>query len=153
MVSGAEPWRHEYSETRNTHYLMHGHLHHVEMYVKDLAATKQFWGWFLGELGYRVSSEWPDGVSYKLGTTYLVFVQVEPEHLDVPYHRKKAGLNHLAFHGKDRQFIDDMTKKLRERGTTILYPDKHPFAGGPDYYAVFFEDNDRMKVELVAMDA
>jgi len=129
---------------------MHGQLHHVEMYVKDLAATKQFWGWFLGELGYHVSSEWPDGVSYMLGATYLVFVQVEPEHLDVPYHRKKAGLNHLAFHANDRQFVDDITNQLRQRAINILYEDKHPFAGGPDYYAVFFEDPDRMKVELVA---
>ena len=97
-----------------------------------------------------MSSEWPDGISYKLGHTYLVFVQVEPAHMDAQYHRKKAGLNHLAFHAKDRQFVDDMTTALRQRGASILYEDKHPYAGGPSYYAVFFEDNERMKVELVA---
>lgn len=129
---------------------MHGELHHVEMYVRDLALAKQFWGWLLGELGYHVYSEWEQGVSYKLGATYLVFVQVEPEHMDVAYHRKKAGLNHLAFHARDREFVDDMTTALRQRGVNILYEDKHPFAGGPNYYAVFFEDPDRMKVELVA---
>jgi catechol 2,3-dioxygenase-like lactoylglutathione lyase family enzyme len=33
---------------------------------------------------------------------------------------------------------------------TILYQDRHPHAGGENYYAVFFEDPDRIKVELVA---
>ena len=40
--------------------------------------------------------------------------------------------------------------RKRSKNTTILYEDKHPFAGGKDYYAVFFEDPDRMKIELVA---
>lgn len=43
-----------------------------------------------------------------------------------------------------------MTERLKERGVHILYQDKHPFAGGDNYYAVFFEDPDRIKVELVA---
>jgi uncharacterized protein len=34
----------------------------------------------------------------------------------------------------------------------ILYEDRHPHAGGPDCYAVYFEDPDRMKVELDAPD-
>jgi hypothetical protein len=38
---------------------------------------------------------------------------------------------------------------LRRRGTGILYQDRHPHAGGDDNYAVFFEDPDRIKVELV----
>ncbi|GAA0595336.1 hypothetical protein GCM10009001_09310 [Virgibacillus siamensis] len=33
-----------------------------------------------------------------------------------------------------------------------MYSDKHPFAGGEDHYAVYFEDPDRIKVELVAPD-
>lgn len=73
----------------------------------------------------------------------------EDKYLDVPYHRCRAGLNHLAFYGGTNAFVDEMTEKLRARGVTILYEDKHPYAGGPDYYAVFFEDPDRMKVEII----
>ena len=32
----------------------------------------------------------------------------------------------------------------------ILYTTKHPFAEGPDHHAVYFEDPDRIKVELIA---
>jgi catechol 2,3-dioxygenase-like lactoylglutathione lyase family enzyme len=129
---------------------MHGSLHHVEIYVLDLHKSKDFWGWFLGELGYIVMAEWPEGISYKLGETYLVFVQVEERHMDVVYHRKKAGLNHLAFHARSREFVSEITTLLRQRGVPILYEHQHPYAGGGEYYAVFFEDPDRMKVELVA---
>ncbi|MBM7541239.1 catechol 2,3-dioxygenase-like lactoylglutathione lyase family enzyme [Amphibacillus cookii] len=43
-----------------------------------------------------------------------------------------------------------MTSKLKKKGIKILYPNKHPFAGGDSHYAVYFEDPDRIKVELVS---
>lgn len=127
-----------------------GLLHHVELYVSDLKRSADFWGWLLEELGYAPFQKWEQGQSWKLGETYLVFVQTEERYLDIPYHRSRTGLNHLAFHARSRTHVDDMTKKLEERNVRILYTDKHPYAGGEDYYAVFFEDPDRMKVELVA---
>lgn len=127
---------------------MKGTLHHIEIYVSDINKSKDFWGWLLKELGYTEYQSWPQGISYILDNTYIVFVQVEERFLDIPYHRCRAGLNHLAFHGESKEFVDDMTLKLKNRGVDILYEDKHPYAGGPDYYAVFFEDPDRMKVEI-----
>jgi catechol 2,3-dioxygenase-like lactoylglutathione lyase family enzyme len=130
--------------------LSKGLIHHIELYVSDLKSSISFWGWFLEELGYTPYQEWEQGKSWKIGDSYIVFVQTEERFLDIPYHRCRVGLNHLAFHADSRQQVDDMTRKLEERGITILYPEKHPFAGGEDYYAVFFEDPDRIKVELVA---
>ena len=128
---------------------MKGTLHHIEIYVKDLEKSIAFWGWILEELGYEEYQRWEQGVSYIYEKSYLVFVKAEEKYLDVPYHRCRAGLNHLAFYGGTNAFVDEMTEKLREKGVTILYEDRHPYAGGPDYYAVFFEDPDRMKVEIV----
>lgn len=127
-----------------------GLLHHIELYVSDLKRSTEFWGWLLEELGYELFQSWESGQSWKLDETYIVFVQAEERFLDIPYHRCRVGLNHLAFHASSRQQIDEMTVKLRERGVKLLYTDKHPFAGGDNYYAVFFEDPDRLKVELVA---
>lgn len=131
---------------------MKGTLHHVELYVRDLETSRQFWSWLLARLGYQLYQEWDAGFSYVLGGTYIVFVQVEDRFLDIPYHRCRAGLNHLAFHAGSREFVDQITDELRSRGVHILYQDRHPFAGGEDYYAVFFEDPDRMKVEITAAD-
>ena len=127
-----------------------GLIHHIELYVSDLNKSIDFWGWLLEELGYSPFQVWESGRSWKLGETYLVFVQAEDRFLDVLYHRCRVGLNHLAFHASSREQVDELTDKLQEKGIPILYTDKHPFAGGSEHYAVYFEDPDRMKVELVA---
>jgi catechol 2,3-dioxygenase-like lactoylglutathione lyase family enzyme len=129
---------------------MRGTLHHIEIYVQDLQTTKSFWGWLLDELGYYIYQEWSQGISYRLGDTYLDFVQVSEKYSTYPYHRCHAGLNHLAFHGESQEFVDQLTIKLQTKGIPILYSDRHPYAGGPDFYAVFFEDPNRIKVEVVA---
>ncbi|PJN87632.1 VOC family protein [Bacillus sp. mrc49] len=126
-----------------------GFIHHIELYVSDLRRSIGFWGWFLEEMGYEPYQEWEIGKSWRLAEMYIVFVQAKEKHLDLPYHRGRVGLNHLAFHASSRQQVDEMTMKLRDRGVPVLYGDKHPFAGGGDHYAVYFEDPDRMKVELV----
>ncbi|EDL66280.1 VOC family protein [Bacillus sp. SG-1] len=125
-------------------------LHHVEIYVSDIKKSREFWGWFLEELGYQSYQKWESGQSWKMNETYLVFVQAEDRFLEVPYHRCRVGLNHLAFHATSREQVDEMTNKLKDKGIEILYPDKHPYAGGESYYALFLEDPDRIKVELVA---
>ncbi|GGE44651.1 hypothetical protein GCM10011391_24350 [Pullulanibacillus camelliae] len=127
-----------------------GLIHHIELYVSDLQRSKTFWGWFLTWLGYEVYQQWPKGISWKLGECYIVFVQVEERFLDIPYHRCRAGLNHLAFHVETQEQVDQLTEELKKRGVRPLYEEKHPYAGGPNHYAVYFEDPDRIKVEAVA---
>ncbi|MGP1908420.1 VOC family protein [Metabacillus sp. JX24] len=127
-----------------------GLIHHIEIYVSDLKRSIEFWGWFLEELGYSRYQEWDQGQSWKIEDTYLVFVQTQERYMDVSYNRCRVGLNHLAFHSSSREHVDEMTSKLKSNGIHILYPDKHPFAGGNEHYAVYFEDPDRIKVELVA---
>lgn len=132
-------------------------LHHVEIYVSNLERSRAFWEWLLcEELGYEIYQEWPQGVSFRPNSKpgqhttapYLVFVQTKEKHLDAGYNRGQIGLNHLAFRAPSPAMVDTLTVKLHERGIIILYTDRHPHAGGPDSYAVFFEDPDRIKVEL-----
>ena len=85
-----------------------------------------------------------------VGETYLVLVQTEAEFLADGYHRKRTGLNHLAFHAKDRAQVDWFAQEFVKRGHPLLYPDQYPPPADSDYYAVFCEDPDRIKVELVA---
>lgn len=125
-------------------------LHHVEIYISNLEKSVEFWSWLLTELGYEQYQKWELGISWKYQETYLVFVQAEERFLDVPYHRCRVGLNHLAFHARSRDQVDEITETLIKKEIPILYREKHPYAGGSEYYAVFFEDPDRIKVEIVA---
>ncbi len=132
---------------------LQGTLHHVEIYVSDLQRSFDFWNWLLTEkFSYSVFQKWDGGVSFLLGETYIVFVQTEDGYLSNYYNRKNTGLNHLAFHCASRQFIDELTVELEERNINILYKDRHPYAGGKGYYALFFEDPDRIKVEVVVSE-
>lgn len=127
-----------------------GLIHHIEIYVSNLSRTVQFWSWFLTELGCEDFQRWEGGRSWKLAHTYIVFVQADEKYLDIPYHRCRVGLNHIAFHANSKEQVDEMTKKLEGKNINILYKDRHPFAGGEGHYAVYFEDPDRIKIELVA---
>lgn len=127
-----------------------GEIHHIELYVSDLKTSIEFWSWFLAKLGYRKFQEWKDGISWKLNDTYIVFVQTKEKYKDIKYHRCRTGLNHIAFFADSTEHVDSLTQELMKRGIKILYENRHPKAGGKDHYAVFFEDLDRIKIELVA---
>lgn len=116
--------------------------------MADLAASVEFWGWLLIDLGWECHQEWDEGCSYRHGDLSLVFVQA-PEGAG-PLDRRSTGLNHLAFRAESEREVDRITEAFRERNVRILYPDRHPFAGGTDHYAVFCEDPDGLKVEIVA---
>ncbi|MEG9298475.1 VOC family protein [Mangrovibacillus sp. Mu-81] len=130
--------------------MVKGLLHHIELNVSNLNKSIEFWGWLLEELGYHSHQKWDRGQSWKLGDTYIVFVQTEEQFLNRQYHRCCTGINHLAFHAESREQVDIVRNKLIEKDITILYTDKYPFAGGEGHYAVYFEDPDRVKVELVS---
>jgi len=125
-------------------------LHHVEINISNLQQSRYFYENLLPTLGYELYQEWSKGFSYKFGDTYIVFVQTEEKYLEKTYHRGRVGLNHLAFHAQSRKQVDEMTVVLEKQGIPILYKNRHPYAGGENYYAVFFEDPDRIKLEIVA---
>ncbi|TME21161.1 MAG: hypothetical protein E6I68_11895 [Chloroflexi bacterium] len=76
-----------------------------------------------------------------------VSVQAEPEYLDPPYHRKRVGMNHLAFAVSSKQQVDALATALVGRRVPLLYGGPR---GGRTTYAVFFEDPDRIKIEVAA---
>lgn len=129
---------------------MNGHMHHIEIYVSDLRISKQFYDWLLSKLGYTLYQDWDKGFSFKKEDFYIVFVQVEMPFEEFGYHRKRIGLNHMAFKVYSESDVDELTAELIEKNIPILYKDKHPFAGGTKHYAVYFENPDRIKLEVVS---
>ena len=124
-------------------------LHHVELWVPDIGRAIASWGWLLGELGYQLYQEFPGGRSWLLGETYLV-VEQSPALTSAEHDRCRPGLNHLAFHVSTRQELDTLTTEAARHGWSLMFADKHPYAGGPDYYAAYLENEDGFEVELVS---
>lgn len=124
-------------------------LHHVELWVPDLGRAEESWGWLLGELGWRPGRSWGAGRTWCLGATYLVFEQSPAVSAD-RHERRRPGLNHLAFWAGPPEQVDRLVTDARHHGWSLMFPDRHPYAGGNDVYAAYLEDRDGYEVELVA---
>lgn len=128
---------------------MFGALHHVEIWVTDLAAALDSWGWLLEALGYEAHQSWEHGRSWRLGVTYVV-VERSPAVVGDRHDRLAPGVNHLAFHAGSRANVDRLTTDGRVHGWSVLFADRHPHAGGPDHYAAYLENAEGFEVELCA---
>jgi hypothetical protein len=117
--------------------------------VPDLDRAKALWGWLLIRLGYEQFQDWPAGRSWLLGGTYLV-VEESPAMSAAQHDRLRPGLNHLAFHAGSRDDVDAITREAQINGWTLMFADKHPYAGGPDHYAAYLANGDGFEAELVA---
>lgn len=127
-------------------------LHHIEIYGSDLERAIAFWTPCLQPLGYA-----PDrgsgGVNYVRegdDEPYLGFLPAPATHAAAGYHRKRVGLNHLAFRATSRTQVDALRNWAKQAGHPTRYDDRYPLATAPDDSAVFLEDPDRIKVEVVA---
>lgn len=124
-------------------------LHHVEIWVEDLAASTASLGWLLTRLGYTVNSQWANGISYSCGEFYIV-LESGPDAKKQRHDRLAPGLNHLAFHAGTRQDVDTLAAEALDHGFTLMFAQLHPYAGGVQHYAAYLEDAAGFEVELVA---
>ncbi len=113
-----------------------GQLHHIEYYVKDLASSNKFWDWLMPFMGYVEYQKWDGGISWRHKSgTYIVFVQVEPQAMEIKNNRQGNGLNHIAFQGKDINHFNELQAGLKERSIkiTILKDDYICFEDPNDF--------------------
>lgn len=126
-----------------------GGLHHLELWVEDLALARPRWQWLLQRLGHVVDREWPGGVALRRGDAYVVLEQ-SPALAAGRHDRMRAGLNHLALWAGTAAALDALVADAPGHGWTLMFADRHPYAGGPRHRAAFLEDADGFEVELVA---
>ncbi|WP_299537592.1 methyltransferase domain-containing protein [uncultured Streptomyces sp.] len=126
-----------------------GRLHHIELWVPDLPAVLPGWEWLLGRLGHEPYQRWAAGRSWRRGDSYLVLEQSSAL-TDDRHDRLRPGLNHLAFHVEDRDALDALVAEAPAHGWRLLFPDRHPHAGGDGHRAAYLEDAAGFEVELVA---
>ena len=129
-----------------------GAFHHIDLNVSDLAASKRVYGPVLEFLGYRPvrdeeGCEW-DLVDEGRGSS-LGLRLCDPELRDHVHQRYAPGLHHLSWRADSREDVDRLHALLLEHGIKVLDPPAHYPQYSGDYYAVFFEDPDGMKLEFV----
>lgn len=124
-------------------------LHHLEIWVEDLAASNASVGWLLDRLGYEVQSTWASGISYAQGDFYIV-LESGPDVSSQRHNRVAPGMNHMAFSVPGTAEMDQVTEEAQAHGFTLMFADRHPHAGGAGHYAAYLEDAAGFEIELVA---
>lgn len=134
--------------------IIRGGFHHIDLNVTDPVASKAVYGPVLEFLGYTQVKD-GDGYEWDLRTpgdgrgASLGLRQAAASEAGHRHHRYAPGLHHLAWRAESRADVDALHALLVERGIPVLDPPRHYPEYSGDYYAVFFEDPDGMKLELV----
>lgn len=125
-------------------------LYHLQVNVSDAKVSLPFYKDFFTHLQYKIISEDTSHIGVKDTTSSFWIIETEEKYKQNGFHRKNTGLNHIAFRVDSKQEVDEFV-------TNFLIPRKLvPLYGGPKlfpeytlgYYAVFFEDPDRIKLEI-----
>ena len=129
---------------------MKGEFYHIEIQVSNLEKSLELYDGFLGWLGYQRIYEHKMGVGWGLRSCNFWAFQCPDKFSQHGYHRRRMGLNHIAFHADSRKMVDQFYKEfLLPKKIPVLYggPKDYPeYSKG--YYSVYFEDPDRIKLEL-----
>jgi catechol 2,3-dioxygenase-like lactoylglutathione lyase family enzyme len=125
-------------------------LYHLQINVSNAAVSFPFYKEFLGYFGYTVISEGSEYLGMSNGTTDFWIMPTEKRFLKNKYHRKNTGLNHICFRVGVKADVDTFFKEfLKKKKMLTLYNTPKPFPEYTEkYYAVFFEDPDRIKIEV-----
>jgi catechol 2,3-dioxygenase-like lactoylglutathione lyase family enzyme len=131
--------------------LVKAQVYHVQINVRDAARSFPFYKAFLGYLDYRTVHETDTVAGFSAGGTDIWVIAAAPPHAGHGFHRKRPGLNHVAFRVERREDVDRFREEfLAPRRLPALYETPREFPEyRPGYYAVFFEDPDRLKLEVV----
>jgi len=129
---------------------MRGLIHHIDLTVRDVAASGPFYDAVLGFMGYRREREQVDGIDWDRDLPdSFCSIGIKPARRDVAHDRYTPGLHHVAWAAASRDDVDLMYAELLRIGATILDPPADYPRYGAGYYAVFFADPDGLKFEYV----
>lgn len=122
-------------------------MHHVDLWVGDLAAARPAWEWLLTGIGWAVDFACDDAYAWvHPDGTYLFMQQALSTGA---YDRTATGVNHLALVVPDRLTLDRVRAEAAGHGWSELFGDRYPHAGGAQHTALYLEDREGLEVELV----
>ena len=126
-------------------------LNHLQIYVSDRGASFPFYRYLLTYLWYRVVDDDGNHLGMRNETIDIWLKETPGEHRVSGYSRRNTGVNHIAFGVCKKQDVDLFCQEfLIPRSIKSLYDSPRHFPKYTEtYYAVYFEDPDGIKLEVV----
>lgn len=129
---------------------MNAQIYHIQINVSDAKKSIPFYKQLLCHLGFKIIDESPSHIGASNKDFGIWVIETENKYKENKFHRKATGINHIAFKASSKAEVDKFASSfMRENKISPLYGSPKPFPEyHKDYYAVFFEDPDRLKLEL-----
>jgi glyoxylase I family protein len=129
-------------------------VHHVDLVVSDLERSLRFYQGLLDPLGWHGESTAPgergETIHYLYGPGSSIGLRQAPDPtVGLPVNRYGVGLHHLCFEVGELGALDEAAARLRTLGAPITDGPREFTEYRPGYHALFFEDPDGIKLELV----
>lgn len=127
---------------------MQARISHIGINLSNEEKSFPLWKDLLEYLEFKIM---PDGNHFDAndGHSFLCFTTTKPDYQKPPFHRRRTGLNHVAFGVATREAVDTFVEEfIRPRGIPLLYGGAKEYDYAPGYYSVYFEDPDRLKIEV-----
>lgn len=129
-----------------------GSMNHLTLTVSNLAQSEQFYNQILQFMGYQQVEKNDEFIMWWSKDAGAILISAANPDSSKIHDRYSPGLHHFAFNASSREEVNNFYKLLLEMGATILDPPAQ-YDYSPGYYAVFFADPDKLKLELVHMPA
>jgi catechol 2,3-dioxygenase-like lactoylglutathione lyase family enzyme len=124
-------------------------IHHLALTAADLPRSLPFYDGLLAFFGYARTLSTPHIAAWEGPDFELLLYQAKDELRARRHALYQPGFHHLALRARDRAQVEAVHDWLAREGWTVLdAPRAYPDYPG-DYYAVFFEDPDGIKLEVM----
>ena len=129
---------------------MKGNLVHVFLNISEKTISFPFYKKCLGLLGYKVEFEDENNLGLNNGQTEIWLREAYGSDKSCKFDRRNVGINHLAFRVKRKEEVDTFYETfLKSNKISTLFDSPRIFPDfTDDYYAVYFEDPDGIKLEV-----
>jgi catechol 2,3-dioxygenase-like lactoylglutathione lyase family enzyme len=128
---------------------MNATIGHVGINLSNSEESFELWKALLEYLGFSITD---DGNHFDAddGRSYLCVSTTKADYKRAGFHRRQTGLNHIAFSVSSADDVDAFVAEfLAPRAIAPLYGGAKAYPQyTEDYYAAYFEDPDRIKVEV-----
>ncbi len=123
---------------------------HIGINLTNIESSFPFWKSLLEYLEFKIITDGQEHFDAIDGRSYLCVSVTDPKFTNVAFHRKRTGLNHIAFTVESIEKVDEFVRNfLNVHNIEPLYGGVKPYPEYADgYYAIYFEDPDRIKVEV-----
>ena len=122
---------------------------HIFVSVGDLGRSEEFYDRVMAILGFHKGEGTISGDPHLFYYNRQFAYSLRPAREGTPGHDPYApGLHHLCFRVVDEAAVDRAARELREAGIEATEPRYYP-EYAPDYYAIFFEDPDGVRLEVM----